>query len=705
MIKSCAIFGCCCGAICLAVVGCALPETNSPGAGSTVETTAHYQAVATQIEYPTVPPCDEGLVDTPPPRTIRDLAHVQFRDMTLEETIRTALCNSRVLLDLGGTILRTPDSVQTNYSIAVTETDPQYGPEAALSAFDAQFATSLYSNKTNQQYNNLALGTNGLLIQNYDQWDTSITKRSATGGQFTIRSTVDYTRDTNAADIFPDGAFDTNIQGEIRQPLLQGAGVEFNRIAGPGAKPGNYNGVLIARIRTDISAADFEAGLRDFVANVENAYWDLYFSYRDLDVKIQARDEALETWRRVRALNLAGGGARKGGEADREAQAREQYFRFQADVENALMGYPEEGTRTFNGTQPGTFRALPGVQLAERRLRLLMGLPATGEQMLRPAEEPTMAPVAFDWCSLTVEAIFRREELRRQRWLVKSREMELVASRNFLKPNLDLDARYGMRGFGHDLTDSQPGSQSAYSNLFTADHQEWQAGVEFSMPLGFREGNVAVRNAELRLSQARTVLREGERTVISELSESVAEVDRSYALLQTDIYRTKAAKDQLAALEAVYQAKQEGFFEVLDAQRRLSEAISHYYQSRVQYALAIRNVHYQKGSLLDYCDVGLAEGAWPDKAYRDAARRADHRGHEKSIDYAFAQPPVVSMGSEAQILARPASSGPAPAQQPQQTPPASIPEPIPSPVLPASPGPGALLLPPQPVDSASIGAM
>jgi outer membrane protein TolC len=696
-----AIVGCCVGAVCVALLGCTTPPV-PPGAPGSAESTVHYQAVATQIEYPTVAPCDDGLTNTPPPRTIRDLAHVQFHDLTLEETIRTALCNSRVLLDLGGTILRTPDSVQTNYSIAVTETDPQYGPEAALSAFDAQFATSLYSQKTNQQYNNLALGTNGLYIQNYDEWDASITKRSATGGQFTIRNSIDFGRDTNAADIFPNGAFDTNIQGEIRQPLLQGAGVEYNRIAGPGAKPGNYNGVLVARIRTDISAADFEAGLRDFVANVENAYWDLYFAYRDLDVKIQARDDALETWRRVRALNLAGGGARKGGEADREAQAREQYFRFQADVENALMGYPEEGTRTFNGTAPGTFRAIPGVQLAERRLRLLMGLPATGEQLLRPAEEPTMAPIGFDWCALTVEAIFRREELRRQRWLVKSRELELVASRNFLKPNLDLDARYGMRGFGHELTDNDPGAKSAYSNLFTADHQEWQVGLEFSMPLGFREGNVAVRNAELRLSQARTVLREGERTVISELSEAVAEVDRSYALLQTDIYRTKAAKDQLAALMAVYQAKQEGFFEVLDAQRRLSEAISHYYQSRVQYALAIRNVHYDKGSLLDYCDIGLSEGAWPEKAYRDAVRRADHRGHEKSIDYVFAQPPVVSAGSEAQIIARPAPGGSAPAPQPQSMPPANNPEPAPSPS--PAPMPGALLLPPRPAESAMNGA-
>jgi outer membrane protein TolC len=633
-----------------------------------------------------------SLANTPTPRTIHDLDHVVYSDLTLQEAIRSALCNSRVLLDLGGTVLRAPESVQTTFSIAVEETDPEYGPEAALSAFDAQLATSFYAQKNNQQYNNQALGANGLFIQNYDEWNTSITKRGVTGAQYTFRSVIDYSRDTNAANIFPNGAFDTYMQGEIRQPLLQGAGVEYNRIAGPGGKPGVYNGVLVARIRTDISAADFEAGVRDFVANVENAYWDLYFAYRDLDVKIKARDDALDTWRRVRALNMAGGGARKGGEADKEAQAREQYFRFQEDVQNALMGYPEEGTRTYNGTAPGTFRAIPGVQLAERRLRLMMGLPPTGEQLLRPADEPTMAQVAFDWPSLTVEALFRREELRRQRWVIKSRELELVASRNFLKPNLDLEARYGLRGFGHELTDNDPGEQSAYSNLFSATHQEWQTGLEFSMPLGFREGHVAVRNAELRLCQARAILREGERTVVSGLSVAVAEVDRAYVLLQTDIYRTKAAKDQLAALTAVYQAKQEGFFEVLDAQRRLSEAVSHYYLSRVQYALAIRNVHFEKGSLLDYCDIGLAEGAWPDKAYRDAIRRAYYRGKEKSINYAFAVPPVVSAGSEAEILARAQSRGPAP--QPSLTPPANIPEPVPPPRPEWTPGPTSLPTPP-----------
>ncbi len=384
---------------------------------------------------------------------------------------------------------------------------------------------------------------------------------------------IDFGRDTNVANIYANGAFDTAIQGEVRQPLLQGAGVEFNRIAGPGAKPGVYNGVLVARIRTDISITDFQLGLRDYVSNVENAYWDLYYAYRDLAVKIDARDEALRTWRGVYALWAPSRGAAAGGEDDKEAQAREQYFRFKQDVEDSLAGRPVEGTRTNNGSQGGTFRATPGVLIAERRLRLLMGLPATDDKLIRPADEPTLAPVSFDWYSVTTEALVRREELRRQRWLIQSRQLELAAAQNFLQPNLDLVGRYGLRGFGHELTDSDPGSQSAYSNLFTADHQEWQVGAEFSMPLGFRQGHAAVRNAELRLSQAHAILRDEERIVISDLSTAVAEKDRAFIAVQTAYDRSAAAERQLGALKERYKAKKEGFFEVLDAQRQLADAL------------------------------------------------------------------------------------------------------------------------------------
>ena len=93
---------------------------------------------------------------------------------------------------------------------------------------------------------------------------------------------------------------------------MQGAGTLYNRIAGPFDPLRGigtylqYDGVIIARIRTDIRLADFEAGVRNFVSDVENAYWELYFAYRNLEATKSGRDAALQTWRKVRAKYDAG---------------------------------------------------------------------------------------------------------------------------------------------------------------------------------------------------------------------------------------------------------------------------------------------------------------------------------------------------------------------------------------------------------------
>ena len=49
-----------------------------------------------------------------------------------------------------------------------------------------------------------------------------------------------------------------SIEGEWRQPLLRGAGLQYNRIVGNAQVPGQYNGVVIARINEDVALADFE---------------------------------------------------------------------------------------------------------------------------------------------------------------------------------------------------------------------------------------------------------------------------------------------------------------------------------------------------------------------------------------------------------------------------------------------------------------
>jgi len=631
------------GTAVLMISGClARSETAHVGPHTSVD----YTKTVLEIEYPDAEPTShEEAGGSANPRSIRDHASMQYRDLSLEEALRLALEHSRVMIDLGGTILRSPETAPTTYDPAAQETDPQFGVEGALSAFDADFITSLFCEKNDRRYNNRFVGNLGFFDQEYDVFQAEIVKRAVTGSQFGVRQIVDFDHNNNLGNQFRGGAWDVLLEGEVRHPFLRGGGVEFNRIAGTGGQAGIYNGVLIARIRTDISLADFEIGIRNLLSNVENAYWDLYYAYRDLDAKVRARDTALETWRRVQALYRTG---RRGGEAEKEAQAREQFFRFESEVQNALVGRALEGTRTDNGSSPGTFRGLPGVYMAERRLRLIIGLPLNDDHLLRPADEPSVAPVSFDWPTVASEAHIARAELRRQRWEVKRREMELIASKNYLLPSLDFVGRYRWRGFGEELLNSQRAGQPQFDNAFmdltSGKFQEWQMGMEFSLPIGFRQGHAAVRNAQLRLMQTRAVLREQERQVVHDLSTALSEVDRAYAVLQTEINRVMAARQQLDALQAAYDSDKAEFFVVLDAQRRFAEAESRYHQARVEYALALRNVHFEKGSLLAYCGVMLNEGPWPLKAYVDAARREKQRLFPLPTDHGLSRPTMVSLG-------------------------------------------------------------
>jgi hypothetical protein len=158
---------------------------------------------------------------------------------------------------------------------------------------------------------------------------------------------------------------------------------------------------------------------------------------------------------------------------------------------------------------------------------------------------------------------------------------------------------------GNDMRD---GLRSAYGELGTAEYREWEAGLQFSMPFGFRQGHAAVQNAELHLSRDRALLKEQERQVLHDLSDMVAEVDRAWKQCQTNLNRYLAAKDAVEALEANRAAGLPVNLEqVLDAQRRLSEGQSQYYLVRSEYAVAIKNVHLEKGSLFEYGNVLLVD--------------------------------------------------------------------------------------------------
>jgi hypothetical protein len=544
--------------------------------------------------------CNQQYNESAPPLDLdpSKLTEDQFRKLGLQECIHIALTSSRVMRDLGITVIRSPQSTATNLDPAIVYADPRTGEEAALSAFDANFFAISSYEKNDRALNNTFFGVNGNYRQDLSTTQIGINKRSATGGLFSLRQVNVYDRNNQLSNRFIPFSWETYSEAQIRQPLLQGAGSTFNRIAGPGATPGQYNGVLLARVRTDISLVDFERSVRDFVSEVENAYWDLYFAYRDLEARVEVRKIASDTLTQLQQRKDSGTG--------KLAQAEEQVHRFQSEVVDSLNGRPVDGTRANNGSSGGTFRGSGGVKVCERRLRYVLGMPIHDGMLLQPSDSPDVVPVTFDWNDSIGQALNAREELRRQRWVVKQRELELLASRNFLRPSLDAVSQYRWRGFGQDLS----GTNSAVSSFGDGQFQEWQLGLEYQLPVGLRRGHAGVRNAQLSLARDSELLREMERAVHMGLGNAINEAARAFENLELQDKRLSSIVKQLNAITAATDEGEKAELDVrLETHRRLLDARLKYYQAEVEYMLALKNVNLERGSLLNYSNVQLAEEA------------------------------------------------------------------------------------------------
>ncbi len=588
-----------------AIVGCTsgpklLPNL-SPGPHDTK--TSYHDQVGLRIEYPDARDCPcapgDAAMASGAPLALNDPAQLPTMDLTLSEAVRLAVSQSPVLRSVGGSVIQAPQGSSTVYDPAMSYANPLGGVEAALAAFDAQVTGALNWNH-NEFPNNVQTGGLGNAFtpvatrQVTSNFRGEISKRTAQGGTFSLRHIVTYDRNNRPFRRFPSD-FTGWVEAEWRQPLMQGAGTTFNRIAGPNSGIGQYNGVLIARINNDISLADFEAAVITLVSDVELTYWQLYGAYRELEIQLRARESALKLY-----------GYRKNrtdvglDNMDVLPQAESQYQLFQSQVENALAGPT-------------------GIYALEQRLRYLLGMPASDGLLIKPVSDPQTVRVVFDWESALEQSLSRRVEIRRQQWNVKRRELELVAARLNRRPQLDFLGTYRWRGLGDHLIGNQNGQlDNLYGTITGGDYQEWVAGMELSFPVGLRRASVAVSHAQLNLARDRALLCETELRISHDLANASREVTRAFQLMQTHLNRMQADQRAVKVLLSKANEGLDSQFELLQIQRQSVVSEADFYRSLVDYNVAIRDLHRQKGSLLAYNQVQLAEGPWAAKAYGDA---------------------------------------------------------------------------------------
>jgi hypothetical protein len=121
-------------------------------------------------------------------------------------------------------------------------------------------------------------------------------------------------------------------------------------------------------------------------------------------------------------------------------------------------------------------------------------------------------------------------------------------------------------------------------------------------------------------------------------------MDRFYNQAEIAFNTRRAAQEEVRATEDSYELGKTTLDQVLDAQRRLAEQESSYFNSIVNYNLSITKLHYLKGSLLEFNNVALAEGPWPGKAQFDAIKQARKRDAGHYINYGYTRPGVISNG-------------------------------------------------------------
>lgn len=662
----------------------------------------YYEDVATRIEYPnteteTNPQATSGA----PPRDLTQQKHDQIWNMTLAEAIHLSLANNKIIRTrndfLGGSSLySSPDNVASVYDAAIRDSGVLFGGrgvESALSQFDTQWTTNMIWGGSQSVSNNAfaanGVGAGSILTQDTAVFSSGLTKNFAYGAQGSVTQNWNYSANDSPSRLFRS-AYDGNLAFNYTQPLWAGAGAEFTRIAGPASSnisglSGVNQGVLIARINTDISLVDFEISVRNMLRDVEDTYWDLYLAYRRYDSIIVARNSNLRTWRDEHARLTAGTGA----PAD-EAQAREAYFNARAEAENALGGGADAG--------------VPGIYALELQLRRLCGLPSNDGRVIRPSDEPVTAELLPDWHASLAEGLTRREELRRQKWNIKSLELQLIAAENIANPRFDFVSSYQLNGFGNDLianntASSGPGAfESAYGSQFSGKQAGYTVGFQFSMPFGLRNVKAQVRNSELRLAKAREVLAVQEQEISHELTNAFQNLKWRHQTSQTNFNRRRAAERQVQTVQEEYKIGTKTLDLLLRAQTALATAEIAYYASVVGYNKAIADLHYRKGTLLENDGVQLAEGAWTPDAMKDALRRAWAR------TYAFDPPSFDPVHTEPDPVE---ADGPYPAAMEMNGPAATDPAtggayPLPTP-LPPSNESAPFEVPPSPQEATPEG--
>ncbi len=465
------------------------------------------------------------------------------RDLSLDDCIRLAL--------------------ERNFSVQIQRFAPQIGRfnlDAARGSYDPSLSVSGTESfsKSDVQIDpqfNLPIGGAETTVES---------AQSSLGGTTPIG--LNYSLFTSAnrrsGNRFLGSQYDMNAGVQLTQPLLKNLWIDAPRLS-----------VRTGRLDLNISRHRLRDTLIQTVTAVENAYFDLIFAAKNVEVQrksLELAEQLLEDNRkRVKVGAMA---------PLEEKQAESQVAARKADLISALQNL---------GTRQNTLKNL----LTDDYL-------AWSDIEIMPTETLVAVEAPFDrqvsWrrgIATRPDLLELREELERQRITVRYRHNQLF-------PALDLTATYNQIGL-----DSNPGD--TIGEAISGNNPNYSIGARLTIPLGNRAARNRYHASKAAKMQAVLRLKQSEQNVLVEIDNAIRNAESSYRQVEA----TRDARDYAeAALEAEQKKLANGAstsFVVLQLQRDLTNARSAEIRALADYNKSLAELAGREGSTLERRKVEL----------------------------------------------------------------------------------------------------
>ncbi len=352
---------------------------------------------------------------------------------------------------------------------------------------------------------------------------------------------------------------------EFRQPLLRGAGIDFNRAQ-----------IDIAQNNFRISRQTFKRSLRELVFGVERAYWRLAQARREVAIRARILTEFEQTYDYL--------------------QERRDF-----DVYPIQLAQTKANIETSKGDFIGTINTL---QRAEDALIVLMNDPSinlTDDFEIHTSDFPSTSIVEINRHAEIRAALENRAEILESRIAIENAAVAVGQSKNLTMPQFDFTFRYTVDGLGESMDD-------AFDQVTQNDYSEYFFQLDLQVPIGNRAAKAVLRRAQLTQAQSIANLKRQIEQVIIEVNTASRDIRAEFDRIEPFLQSAEANEDQISAIIARAERKDfTALNQELNARRDLANSRSQLLDALTRYNVALIELERSKGTILDFNNIHIAE--------------------------------------------------------------------------------------------------